>query len=98
MIRYCERLAVRFGPKAIRVLTVSPGLIDNSMGRRERQHYPVMEKMIQQTPLGRQCTSLEIAAVIDFAASDAASFLNGVDILVDGGLRAAIRHPLEGSG
>ena len=98
LIRYCERLAVRFGPKAIRVLTVSPGLIDNSMGRRERQHFPVVSQYVEMTPLGRQCTSLEIAAVIDFAASDAASFLNGVDILVDGGLRAAIRHPLEGSG
>ncbi len=98
MNRYAERLAVRFGPKAVRVLSVSPGLVDNAHGRREHEHHPNMAQMVQQTPLRRQCTSLEIAAVLDFAASDAASFLSGVDILVDGGLLAAIRHPLEGSG
>ncbi len=93
--RYAERLAVRLGPKGVRVLSVSPGLIDSAMGRRSREHNPESRKLVPMTPLGRQCTVLEVAAVIDFAASDAASFLNGVDILVDGGLRAATRYPRE---
>ena len=45
----------------------------------------------QEIPLRREGSMLEITNVVDFLASDAASFLNGIDITVDGGHRAAWR-------
>jgi len=43
------------------------------------------EEKAREIPLGRQGTINEIAAAIDFIASDASSFINGVELLVDGG-------------
>ena len=45
----------------------------------------------REIPLGRQGSILEITNVVDFLASDGASFLSGIDITVDGGHRAAWR-------
>lgn len=49
------------------------------------------EKACKEVPLGRQGRLLEVVAAIDFAASDAASFLTGIDIPVDGGSTAKWR-------
>ncbi|MER6492901.1 SDR family oxidoreductase [Streptomyces griseorubiginosus] len=50
-----------------------------------------MQRLIDATPLGRTGRSEEVAAVVAFMLSDEASFLNGIDILVDGGVFAAVR-------
>jgi len=97
LIRYCERLAVRWGPNGVRAVSFSPGLVLSAMGARERAHNPVTRTFAAQTPLRREASILEMAAVIDFITSDAASFLTGVDILADGGLRAAGRWPAAGA-
>lgn len=100
MNRMAERLAIEWGEREVRALTVSPGLIDSTMGRTSGKLVPITdengEKRIGtrsemarvQVPLKRQGTVLEVLAVIDFLASDAASFVNGIDILVDGGTSA----------
>lgn len=88
---FAERLATEWGPRGVRALTVSPGLIQSAMGRRERAHNPSTGSAAAFTPLQREGTVAEAAVVIDFATWDAASFLNGVDLLVDGGLRASRR-------
>jgi NAD(P)-dependent dehydrogenase (short-subunit alcohol dehydrogenase family) len=91
LVEWCERLATEWGPRQVRAVSVSPGLIKSAMGARERAHNPETGRFVAVTPLGREGTVAEAAAVIDFAASPAASFLNGVDLLVDGGLRASTR-------
>jgi len=91
LLAWCERLAVEWGARGIRVVSVSPGLITSAMGLRERAHNPETAKFVDQTPLQREGTVAEAAAMIDLVVSAAASFLTGVDILVDGGLRAATR-------
>ncbi|WP_326573375.1 SDR family oxidoreductase [Streptomyces sp. NBC_00481] len=50
-----------------------------------------MQQLIDATPLGRTGRSEEIASVVAFMLSDESSFLSGVDILVDGGVYAAVR-------
>jgi enoyl-[acyl-carrier-protein] reductase (NADH) len=46
--------------------------------------------MYAKSPLRRECTMLEIADVAEFLVSPRASFISGTDILVDGGLAAAL--------
>jgi NAD(P)-dependent dehydrogenase (short-subunit alcohol dehydrogenase family) len=92
LVEFCETLAIAWGERQVRVVSVSPGLIKSAMGARERAHNPASGRFVASTPLGREGNVAEAAAVIDFATSDHASFLNGVDILADGGLRAALRR------
>lgn len=98
--RMAERLAVAWGERGVRVLSVSPGLIDSTMGRTGGALLPVFdatgvprlgtrdEKARIEVPLQRQGAVAEVIAAIDFLASDAASFINGIDVAVDGGSSA----------
>jgi NAD(P)-dependent dehydrogenase (short-subunit alcohol dehydrogenase family) len=83
------RAAVGWGRRGGRVVSLSPGLIDTPMGRREFERQPIMQQMLDTTPLGRLGTAEEVAAVVAFLLSDQASFVSGIDVLVDGGLGAA---------
>lgn len=86
-----ERAAVAWGPKGGRVVSVSPGLIDTDMGRQEMANQPAMQGMLDATPLGRFGNADELAAVVEFLVSDQASFVSGVDLLVDGGGNAGLK-------
>ena len=59
---------------------------------------PRGEKMLREVPLQRHGTLLEITEVVAFLASDAASFINGVDIIVDGGQFAKMRYESRRNG
>lgn len=89
--RFVQREAVRIGPLGARVCSVSPGLIDTPQGRQESASHPGMELLLRQTPLGRQGRSEEVAAAVAFLLSSEAGFLSGIDLLVDGGVCAAVR-------
>ncbi len=84
---------MRLGPVGTRVCSVSPGVIDTPQGRQEAASQPFMDVLVKQTPLGRVGRPEELAAVVAFLLSDEASFLTGVDVLVDGGVCAALRGP-----
>lgn len=102
--RLAQKLAIAWGEREIRVLSVSPGLINSTMGRTGGAALPVYdqaegerrvgsraEKARKEVPLGRQGAVLEVISVIDFLASDAASFLTGIDVPIDGGATAKWR-------
>jgi NAD(P)-dependent dehydrogenase (short-subunit alcohol dehydrogenase family) len=90
--RLVEREAAALGSVGTRICSVSPGTIDTPMGRQEFEQQPAMRQLESIAPLGRSGNADEIAAVIDFLLSDMASFVTGTDVLVDGGVCAAIGH------
>ena len=92
-----ERHAKRWGTAGARLVSVSPGIIDTPMGRLEDANQPMMAELVAASALAREGRPEEIAAVVAFLLSDAASFITGTDIRADGGAVAAFRHPAPGS-
>jgi len=91
VIRAAARAAVTWGKKGGRVNSISPGMIDTDMNREEFEAQPIMQVMLDNTPLGRFGRPEEIAAAVAFLVSDEASFISGVDILIDGGCLEGLR-------
>ena len=66
--------------QGIRVNAVSPGLTTTEMNSTER-----LERLVPTVPIGRAAAPKEIAEVIDFLLSDAASYMVGANVVVSGG-------------
>lgn len=82
-------LALELGSHGVRVNAVNPSLTLTEMTTAFQQHGPLMEKILDRIPLGRGAKPEEIASVIAFLASDDASFINGVNLPVNGGVTAS---------
>jgi NAD(P)-dependent dehydrogenase (short-subunit alcohol dehydrogenase family) len=75
-------LAVEWGPHQIRVNSVAPGVVRTDRNQRSGPEAAVLSSSV---PLGRVADQEEIAAAIVFLSSDAASYITGQTLLVDGG-------------
>lgn len=89
--RFARAEAVRLGPAGARACSISPGVILTPQGRQEAADKASMQRLIDRTPLGRAGESDDVGAVAAFLVSDDARFLSGIDVLVDGGVVAALR-------
>ena len=90
--RLVRRVAIEWGRHGGRICSVSPGIIDTPQGRQEAAAQPFMSVLLERTPLSRHGTADEVAAVVAFLLSDEASFVTGTDVLVDGGVCAAVNE------
>ena len=80
-------LAVEWGPLGVNVNAVGPGVIDTPLTRAYMDQFPErVAAAIAHTPLGRIGVPEDIADVVVFLASDAARFITGQTLFVDGGL------------
>ena len=77
--------AVDFGKYGIRVNSVAPGYIQTQMTARSWSDPKIYEERSQKTVLGRWGTPEDVASSVFFLASDAASYITGQSLLVDGG-------------
>jgi NAD(P)-dependent dehydrogenase (short-subunit alcohol dehydrogenase family) len=82
-----------WGRRGARINSISPGIIATAMGRRELAgpSGDAMRSMINGSGIRRGGTPEDIAAAVEFLLSPAAGFITGTDLLVDGGVAAAVR-------
>lgn len=90
VIKLTKDMAYDYGREKIRVNCVVPGLIDSALGRirvaGDEKAAAERQKTVRDlVPLGRSGTPEEIADAVLFLASDAASYINGAALVIDGG-------------
>ena len=89
-----RNLAVEWGRHGIRVNAIAPGPIADTEGMKRLVPAPMMEKLKTMVPLGRFGLIADIEKAAVFICSDAASFVNGVVLVVDGGHWLSTNRPL----
>jgi 3alpha(or 20beta)-hydroxysteroid dehydrogenase len=89
--------AGEFAASNIRVNSVHPGLVATPMTTPSVEW---MQSMVSVTPLSRPALPEEIAALVEFLAADASSYISGAEIAVDGGMSSAgtMKLPSEQAG
>lgn len=89
-----EAAAGAWGRRGGRVVSLSPGVIATPQGNEELagESGDSMRAMIDMSALKRLGTPDDIAATVEFLVGPAASLITGTDLLVDGGVVAAVRR------
>ncbi|MDB5827616.1 MAG: NAD(P)-dependent dehydrogenase, short-chain alcohol dehydrogenase family [Variovorax sp.] len=88
-----HQMAVEWGPRGIRANSVSPGMIRTPMSEHFYQNEKLHQGRIKVVPTGRIGRPDDIADAVAFLVSDAASYMNGQDIIIDGGfMRTALMN------
>ncbi|MEZ5824358.1 MAG: SDR family oxidoreductase [Geminicoccaceae bacterium] len=93
LLHLMRSIAVEYGSRGIRANAVSPGTIrtsNYSWTVRQEKDPEVFEKLAKWYPVGRIGEPDDIAAAIAFLAADEAGFVNGANLVVDGGLTAGL--------
>jgi 3-oxoacyl-[acyl-carrier protein] reductase len=86
LLAFSRALAAEVGSRGIRINTVVPGFIETDMTRRLPRQ--IRQQSLERIALKRFGKPEEVATVVCFLASNAASYILGQTIVVDGGLTA----------
>jgi peroxisomal 2,4-dienoyl-CoA reductase len=79
-------LAAEWGASGVRVNGLAPGPVEGTEGVKRLTTPASLKTITEQCPLGRLATIDEVASAAIFLCSDAASFITGVTLVIDGGL------------
>ena len=89
LIQLARAMAVDQAADGIRVVSLSPGAVLTSrLEKRYGSKEKVIEALGHKYPVGRLGTPEDVAGSAAFIASDAAAFMTGTDVLIDGGYSA----------
>lgn len=86
-----QQMAVEWGPRGVRANSVSPGMIRTPLSAAHYQDEAKVRTRIERIPSRRIGQPGDIAGVVAFLASDASAYVNGQDLVADGGF---LRGPL----
>ncbi len=84
--------SLEWGKAGVRLNAVAPGAVDTPLlaaGLRDPRYGEGIRNFV--APLGRRGTPTEIAALIAYLLSDAAAYMHGSVVFIDGGLDASVR-------
>ena len=96
VIMLARVLAQELGPDGIRVNTVSPGMVRTGMTARVYADPRIAAERDALVPLGRVATPEDIADVVAFLLGPDARYVNGHDLVVDGGVSGTLLGHLPG--
>jgi NAD(P)-dependent dehydrogenase (short-subunit alcohol dehydrogenase family) len=86
VISMTKTLALELGPSRIRVNAIAPGFVETRLASSVLKNDALLKGVLERTPLGRYGQPDEIAGGALYLASDAAGFLTGHTLVIDGGL------------
>jgi NAD(P)-dependent dehydrogenase (short-subunit alcohol dehydrogenase family) len=93
LLALTRHTAVEWGPRGVRTNSVSPGFLQTALSAKHYANSDLLQRRIDMVPMRRLGTTTEVANVVAFLASQASSFVNGQDIVADGGfLGTALMH------
>lgn len=99
LVALTRNLALELGPRRIRVNCICPGYIDTRLWQAHLDHSRNPGLLDTATaalhPLGRRGTPADVAEAVMFVASDEAAFVNGAELIVDGGLTVRAHWPVD---
>jgi NAD(P)-dependent dehydrogenase (short-subunit alcohol dehydrogenase family) len=87
------RRAIAWGPRGVRVVSISPGVIHTPMGLAENEKTPGALDTLNAAALGRIGTPMDIAMAARFLCSEEAGYITATDLKVDGGSTEVIMQP-----
>ncbi len=86
LLALMRQISVEWGPRGVRANAISPGLVRTPLSARFYADPASVARRMERVPLRRPSEPEEIASVIGFLVSDAASYVNGQEFIVDGGI------------
>jgi NAD(P)-dependent dehydrogenase (short-subunit alcohol dehydrogenase family) len=86
VVSITKTLAVELAPSNIRVNAIAPGFVDTRLASAILKNDELLQHVLARTPMRRYGTPDEIAGGALYLASDAASFLTGHTLVIDGGM------------
>ena len=97
VIGLTKAAALEYAGSGIRANAVAPGWIDTPMVQRSLEKTPELEaRILDHEPLGRMGTPEEVAEAVVWLCSDAASYVTGHSMVVDGGFMASCGERVRG--
>src|SRR5919197_2789395 len=81
-----KTMALELAKDNIRANLVAPGDIEINMNRELKENKEMLDDVLKRIPLGRVANADEVANVVEFLASDKASYVTGASYFVDGGM------------
>ena len=84
-----KSLAIEWGPRGVNVNAIAPGVFKTDLNQELLEGTGRGQELLTRTPLGRFGRVEELAGAAVFLASEAASFVNGEILVVDGGFLAS---------